>query len=70
VPKAKHSSVERNRLKRRLRELARLLLSEVESGADVVLLTRPATYLATFEMLSQDVEKIRLTLTAHRTGTE
>jgi ribonuclease P protein component len=62
VPKAKHSGVERNRLKRRLRELARVILSGIGSGKDVVLLTRAATYLATFDMLSEDILKVRRAL--------
>jgi ribonuclease P protein component len=71
VPKAKHSAVERNRLKRRLRELVRRVLLSHEQAGDVVLLARGDTYRASFEMLSNDVEKISkmLMLAGPRTDT-
>ncbi len=57
VPKHRHGSVERNRVKRRLRELARLhLLPAVPSGA-VLLRARPEAYRATFAALARDVER-------------
>ena len=57
VPKHRHGSVERNRVKRRLRELARLrLLPVVPSGA-VLLRARPEAYRATFAALARDVER-------------
>lgn len=57
VPKHKHSAVARNRVKRRLRELARLrLLPVVPSGA-VWLRARPEAYGASFEALAADVER-------------
>lgn len=57
VPKHKHSGVERNRLKRRLRELARLrLLPTLPAGA-VLLRARPEAYRAEFEALARDVER-------------
>lgn len=57
VPKHKHSAVARNRVKRRLRELARLrVLPVVPSGA-VWLRARPEAYRATFEALGADVER-------------
>jgi len=60
VPKAKHSAVLRNRLKRQLRELARnTLTSEEAMDADIVLIARGATYEATFAMLSSDMTSVR-----------
>jgi ribonuclease P protein component len=60
VPKHKQSGVARNRLKRRLRELARLrLLPALRPGApmDVVLRARPEAYRATFAQLERDVAR-------------
>jgi hypothetical protein len=39
-----------------------VILSGIGSGKDVVLLTRAATYLATFDMLSEDILKVRRAL--------
>lgn len=57
VPRFKHSAVDRNRLKRRLRELSRLRLLPSDIAADVVLRIRPDAYDASFEALSADVER-------------
>ena len=57
VPKFKHSAVDRNRLKRRLRELSRTRLIPSDMAADIVLRIRPDTYGATFEALAADVER-------------
>ncbi|MDF1505408.1 ribonuclease P protein component [Roseisolibacter sp. H3M3-2] len=62
VPKHRHSSVERNRLKRRLRELIRLrLLPLVAELPPVALVVRahPTAYGATFEALARQVERLR-----------
>lgn len=57
VPKHKRSGVERNQLKRRLKELARLrLLPELPSGA-VLLRARPEAYGAAFAALARDVDR-------------
>lgn len=58
VPKAKHSGVDRNRLKRRLRELARTMILPMGSGLDVVFLARGDTYRASFQMLSEDMQRV------------
>ena len=42
VPKGTGSAVERNRVKRRLREVWRARLEQVPSGRDYVLIARPA----------------------------
>jgi ribonuclease P protein component len=66
VPRFKHSAVARNRLKRRLRELARLHLLPADVPVDVVLRTRPETYGATFERLESDVRRALSELTRWR----
>jgi ribonuclease P protein component len=57
VPKHRHGSVERNRVKRRLRELARLRLLPVVPSGRVLLRARPEAYTATFAALALDVER-------------
>ena len=57
VPKHKHSGVERNALKRRLRELVRLRLLPGAPARDVVIRARREAYDATFEALGRDVER-------------
>ena len=60
MPRFKHSAVDRNRLKRRLRELARLrLLPALADGppADLVVRVAPHAYDASFEALAADVER-------------
>lgn len=52
VPKYKHGSVDRNRLKRRLREIVRTsLLPLLEAPVDVVVRALPQAYDAPFETL-------------------
>jgi ribonuclease P protein component len=58
VPKYKQSGVARNRLKRRLRELARIRLLPTGLSVDVVIRVRPEAYLATFEALTNDVTRV------------
>lgn len=57
VPRFKHSAVDRNRLKRRLRELSRTRLIPADVAADVVLRIRPDTYDAPFAELVADVDR-------------
>ena len=60
MPKHKHSSVERNLLKRRLRELARtLLLPTLPPTVDVVVRTFPESYDAPFAALEREVRRVR-----------
>ena len=60
MPKHKRSSVERNRLKRRLRELARtLLLPDLPASVDLVVRTFPETYAASFDDLAREVGRVR-----------
>lgn len=55
VPRFKHSAVARNLVKRRLRELARLLLLPTQIPIDVVLRIRPQAYDASFEALESEI---------------
>jgi ribonuclease P protein component len=57
VPKHRHGSVERNLVKRRLRELARLRLLPVVPSGRVLLRARPEAYGASFAALARDVER-------------
>ena len=60
MPKHKHSSVERNLLKRRLRELARtLLLPDLPPSVDLVVRTFPESYDAPFAVLEREVRRVR-----------
>jgi ribonuclease P protein component len=72
VPKYKHTAVERNTLKRRLRELVRLRLLpalSAEPAADVVLRAFPTAYAASFASLERElVRALPSILSAARTG--
>ena len=62
VPRHQQSAVDRNKLKRRLKELARVellpLLRDAVS-ADVTIRARREAYTASFEQLREDVTPIR-----------
>lgn len=68
VPKHGHSSVERNRLKRRLRELGRLRLLDLMRGAsttsavDVVMRAQPGAYRLESVQLRGEIELLRARL--------
>ena len=64
VAKYGHTVVKRNQLRRRLRELARVLLIPKLSGLDLVIRALPSAYAADFKELAADVEWIQLKLTA------
>ena len=57
VPKYKRSGVDRNRLKRRLRELARTRLLPQLPAVDIVIRPRPEAYDASFEALRRDIDR-------------
>jgi ribonuclease P protein component len=64
------TAVERNRARRRVRELARLALLEADSGSgrrgiryDVVLIARPAALTLRFADLKEETEQAALRLT-------
>lgn len=62
VAKYGHTIVERNRLRRRLRELIRTLLIPHLSGMDLIIRALPSAYDVGFKELSQDVDRIRTQL--------
>ncbi len=57
VPKYGHSSVDRNRVKRRLRELVRIHVLPVLPTIDVVLRAAPKAYTRSFDELREEVRK-------------
>ena len=59
VPRHKHSAVDRNRLKRRLRELARTRLLPALDGlaGDLVIRVRPEAYGDSFEALARQLAR-------------
>ena len=58
VPRYHSSAVDRNRLKRRLRELVRTRLLAVMPVLDVVIHVRLNAYAASFEALETDVARV------------
>jgi ribonuclease P protein component len=58
VAKYGHTIVERNRLRRRLRELVRTALIPQFSGTDVVVRVFPSAYTVGFETLAAEVERV------------
>ncbi|HVG45290.1 MAG TPA: ribonuclease P protein component [Longimicrobium sp.] len=59
VPRHRQSAVDRNRLKRRLRELVRLHLLPALPPVALVLRARAEAYGASFEQLARQVERLR-----------
>ena len=60
VPKYKHSGVDRNRLKRRLKELARTRLLpqlHAQPPVDIVIRPRPEAYGASFDALRRQIDR-------------
>ena len=62
VPKFKRSGVDRNRLKRRLRELIRTKLLHVVPNTDIVVRADPAAYDASFDQLAAQIDRARTQL--------
>lgn len=62
VAKYGHTIVERNRLRRRLRELIRTLLIPHLSGMDLIIRALPGAYDVGFKELSAEVGRIRTRL--------
>lgn len=59
VPRHRHTAVDRNRLKRRLRELVRQdWPPSLDAPADIVLYALPAAYRAGFDALRHDVQQL------------
>lgn len=67
VPKYKHSAVDRNRLKRRLRELVRLHVLPVMPPLDLVIRVFPSAYDRPLEALRADLEQAVRRLTREMT---
>jgi ribonuclease P protein component len=59
VPKFNHTAVQRNQLKRRLRELTRLRLLRAIPPMDLVIRTRRETYDVEFSDLAREIDDIR-----------
>jgi len=57
VPKYGHSAVDRNRLKRRLRELVRTSVLGVLPAVDVVIKTRPSAYVAPLSVMAEELSR-------------
>ena len=62
VGKHGHTIVERNRLRRRIRELVRTRLIPLADGVDLVVRALPTAYDATFEQLEKEVKALRIQL--------
>ena len=58
MPKQKRTSVERNRLKRRLRELSRTRLLPALPPVDLVIRTMPEAYGASFAELEAEIDTV------------
>jgi ribonuclease P protein component len=58
VPKYRRDIVDRNRVRRRLRELARTRMLPIIGRIDVLLRAKPEAYSASFEQLSVEVDAI------------
>ena len=58
VPKYRRNIIDRNRTKRRLRELARTRMLPILGRIDVLLRAKPEAYGASFDQLSVEVDVI------------
>lgn len=65
MPKHSHNSVERNLVKRRLRELLRIEMLPYLGAVDVVVRANPAAYAAPFETLRDAAHRARESILAH-----
>jgi len=71
VPLHRQTAADRNRLKRRLRELTRLTLLPAlrdRAAVDMTIRARAEAYAADFEALSSDVRDVRARVTADAAG--
>jgi ribonuclease P protein component len=58
VPRHGHTAVMRNLLKRRLRDLMRLHVLDLDARTDIVVLARPDTYTCSFAELERDILRL------------
>lgn len=58
VPKHGHDGVDRNRLKRRLRELVRTMVLHELGNVDLVIRTLPVAYAQSWQSLGQDIASL------------
>jgi ribonuclease P protein component len=58
VPKHRHKIVDRNRVKRRLREIVRINLLPALKSIDLLIRARPEAYGSSFDQLSAEVRAI------------
>ena len=63
VPRLGFSAVERNRLKRRLRELSRQHLIPLAVSSDLLLRAKRDTYAASFDSLRTEITRLATLLT-------
>lgn len=64
VAKSGHTIVERNRLRRRLRDLARVHLLPGCIGVDMIVRALPEAYSVDFRQLGMEVDEIKRELTS------
>lgn len=62
VPRYKHTAVARNRLKRRLREVARLHVLPMLPPCDVVFRVFPSAYERSFVTLREEIQRLAVRL--------
>jgi ribonuclease P protein component len=62
VPRYSGSAVDRNRLKRQLRELVRTRLLPTAPSADIVIRARPDAYSASFDALEAEIVRVTIQL--------
>jgi ribonuclease P protein component len=55
IPKYRYSAVDRNQLKRRLREIVRTSVLAILPAVDVVIRARPNAYTASFSTLAEEL---------------
>ena len=62
VPRYGHTAVDRNKLKRRVREIVRVNLLPALPAVDLVIRSRPAAYVQPFSSIATDLADVRTQL--------